>query len=60
MKLKIYKGFETSFLEKLDETPLIEGNVASKVDVLSFDKTLLIKRLARNLKENCLILRNPM
>ena len=38
MKLKIYKGFETSFLEKLDETPLIEGNVASKVDVLSFDK----------------------
>lgn len=48
MKLKIYKGFETSFLEKLDETPLIEGNVASKVDVLSFDKKTR-KKLEREL-----------
>lgn len=41
MKLKIYKGFEISFLEELEETPLVEGNVASKVDVLSFDKKVL-------------------
>lgn len=48
MKLKIYKGFEISFLEELDETPLIEENVASKVDVLSFDKKTR-KKLEREL-----------
>lgn len=55
MKLKIYKGFETSFLEKLDETPLIEGNVASKVDVLSFDK-----KTRKKLERELLDLENPM
>ena len=38
MKLKIYKGFEINFLKELDETPLVDGDIKSKVDVLSFDK----------------------
>lgn len=46
--LKIYKGFDVSFLKELDGTPLIEGNVASKVDVLSFDKRTR-KKLQREL-----------
>ena len=48
MMLKIYKGFDVSFLKELDGTPLIEGNVASKVDVLSFDKRTR-KKLQREL-----------
>lgn len=48
MMLKIYKGFDVSFLKELDETPLIEENVASKVDVLSFDKRTR-KKLQREL-----------
>lgn len=46
--LKIYKGFDVSFLKELDGTPLIEENVASKVDVLSFDKGTR-KKLQREL-----------
>lgn len=38
MKLKIYKGFDKSFLEKLDCTPLIDEDIMSKINVLSFDK----------------------
>ena len=48
MMLKIYKGFDVSFLKELDGTPLIEENVASKVDVLSFDKGTR-KKLQREL-----------
>ena len=38
MKLIVYKGFDISFLEQLDETPLVDGDIAAKVDVLSFQK----------------------
>lgn len=38
MKLIIYKGFGNSFLERLDETPLVDNNVNSKINVLEFDK----------------------
>lgn len=48
MKLKIYKGFSIAFLKELDETPLIEGDVLSKVDVLSFNKKTR-KKLEREL-----------
>ena len=48
MMLKIYKGFDVSFLKELDGTPLIEGIAASKVDVLSFDKRTR-KKLQREL-----------
>lgn len=48
MKLKIYKGFSISFLEELDEKPLVKGDVVSKIDVLSFDKKTR-KKLEREL-----------
>lgn len=38
MKLKIYKGFDVAFLEELGTRPLVEGDIVSKIDVLSFDK----------------------
>lgn len=53
MELKIYKGFDIAFLEGLDETPLIEGNIRSKIDVLSFDK-----KTRKNLKRELLDLEN--
>lgn len=48
MKLKIYKGFEIAFLKELDGMPLVEGDIAAKVDVLSFDKKTR-KKLKREL-----------
>lgn len=48
MKLKIYKGFDITFLGELDEKPLVEGSMTSKVDVLSFDKKTR-KKLEREL-----------
>lgn len=48
MKLTVYKGFGIAFLEELDGAPLVEGDVASKVDVLSFDKKTR-KKLEREL-----------
>lgn len=38
MTLYIYKGFDKAFLEQLSVTPLVEGNISSKVDILSFSK----------------------
>ncbi|MDY6089267.1 MAG: DEAD/DEAH box helicase [Eubacteriales bacterium] len=38
MKLMIYKGFEIAFLKEIDGTPLVEEDIDSKIDVLSFDK----------------------
>lgn len=38
MKLIVYKGFDTSFLEKIDSKPLVEGNIESKCNVLLFEK----------------------
>ena len=46
MKLKIYKGFDVAFLEELDTRPLVEGDIVSKIDVLSFDKPLLPDNLS--------------
>jgi len=40
MKLIIYKGFDDGFLSKIDFTPLIEGDVNSKLNVLKFDKNI--------------------
>ena len=48
MKLKIYKGFDVAFLEELDTRPLVEGDIVSKIDVLSFDKKTR-KKLEREL-----------
>jgi len=38
MKLIIYKGFDIAFLEQLDGTPLVDGSIAAKINVLSFQK----------------------
>ena len=38
MKLLIYKGFDIAFLEQLDGTPLVDGDIAAKINVLSFQK----------------------
>ena len=38
MKLLIYKGFDIAFLEQLDETPLVDGDIAAKINVLSSQK----------------------
>lgn len=48
MKLKIYKGFDMAFLGELDARPLVEGDIASKTAVLSFDKKTR-KKLEREL-----------
>ena len=37
MKLFIYKGFSKEFLEKLEERPLVTGDIFNKINVLSFD-----------------------
>ena len=39
MKLIIYKGFDTEFLQKIAETPLVDNDRKSKVDILAFDRT---------------------
>lgn len=38
MRLDIYKGFNIEFLNKLTGRPLVDGDVTSKIDVLSFDR----------------------
>lgn len=38
MKLTVYKGFDVSFLAKLDFVPLIDCPIENKKDVLNFDK----------------------
>ena len=41
MKLIIYKGFDISFLEQLDGTPLVDGDITAKINVPSFQKKTL-------------------
>lgn len=38
MKLIVYKGFDKTFLEHIDERPLVENDVSEKKNVLRFDK----------------------
>ena len=38
MKLIVYKGFDKTFLEYIDERPLVENDVSEKKNVLRFDK----------------------
>ena len=38
MTLYIYKGFDKAFLEQLGFDPLVEGDISSKIDILSFSK----------------------
>lgn len=38
MKLTIYKGFDSTFLEALHEKPLADGTVSQKKSVLAFDR----------------------
>lgn len=38
MKLIVYKGFDISFLEQLDGKPLVDGDIAAKLNVLFFQK----------------------
>lgn len=37
MKLFVYKGFDTAFLEALEVAPLIEGSIESRKNVLLYD-----------------------
>ena len=37
MNLTIYKGFDSEFLESLQEQPLLKNSIAQKKDILSFD-----------------------
>lgn len=48
MKLTVYKGFDRSFLESLQEKPLISGDVCFKKNVLLFDRSTR-KELAKAL-----------
>lgn len=38
MKLVVYKGFDEEFLSNVKEEPLVDGAIATKLDVLKFDK----------------------
>lgn len=38
MRLIVYKGFNQDFLSNVEEEPLIDNLISSKLDVLSFDK----------------------
>lgn len=38
MTLYVYKGFERDYLAQLDGTPLVEGDISAKIDVLAFSK----------------------
>lgn len=38
MKLTVYKGFDTAFLNGLTEQPLVEGSIEKKRNVLAFNK----------------------
>ena len=40
MKLTVYKGFDKDFLGHINETPLIEGDIAQKKNVLLYDKKM--------------------
>ena len=40
MKLIVYKGFDEEFLTKVKEKPLVDGTIATKLDVLKFDKKI--------------------
>ena len=38
MKLVVYKGFNEEFLSMVKEEPLVDGTIATKLNVLKFDK----------------------
>lgn len=38
MKLVVYKGFDEEFLSMVKEEPLVDGTIATKLNVLEFDK----------------------
>ena len=38
MKLIVYKGFDNTFLEHIDGTPLVDSDVDNKKNVLKYDK----------------------
>ena len=38
MKLTVYKGFDSAFLESLTDPMLVETEISTKRDVLEFDK----------------------
>lgn len=38
MKLVVYKGFNEEFLSMVKEEPLVDGTIATKLNVLEFDK----------------------
>ena len=48
MKLIIYKGFNTSFYNDIEERPLVEGDLAEKINVLEYDRNTR-KKLERAL-----------
>lgn len=54
MKLEVYKGFGIAFLKDLHKKPLVNGDMVSKIDVLSFDKKTSkeLKRALLDLEES--------
>lgn len=38
MVLKIYKGFDKNFLNKITDLPLLENDLEDKIDIIKFDK----------------------
>lgn len=38
VKLIVYKGFDNTFLEHIDGTPLVDSDVDNKKNVLKYDK----------------------
>ncbi|WP_022754254.1 DEAD/DEAH box helicase [Butyrivibrio fibrisolvens] len=40
MKLSVYKGFDKDFLSELEGNPLLDNKIASKLNVLKFDKKM--------------------
>lgn len=40
MKLVVYKGFDTNFLNNLATLPLLESDLSAKKDILRFNKVL--------------------
>lgn len=38
MKLTVYKGFDSAFLEELDDEPLVESEISTKKNILAYEK----------------------
>ena len=58
-KLVVYKGFDEAFLSMVKEEPLVDGTIATKLNVLEFDKkTRKQFEKAYSLEKNEIIISN--